>query len=77
MIYTVSILTVYSLYTHAIATGGYSRRWPMFNDCLGGNHKDGSSPLARVHGCFTAESYCSVLDDVALTEAFLDEDFIF
>ncbi|KAH6947510.1 hypothetical protein HPB50_019586 [Hyalomma asiaticum] len=28
--------------------------------------KDGFGPLVRVHGRITAESYCSILDDMAL-----------
>lgn len=42
--------------------------------------KDGFGPLVRVHGRFTAESYCSIQNDVALPfllgEAFPDGDFI-
>lgn len=55
-----------------------SRQWAKFRDCLGAVTKDGLGPLVRVHSRFTAESYCSILDDVALPffggEAFADGD---
>ncbi|KAH8028606.1 hypothetical protein HPB51_017732 [Rhipicephalus microplus] len=43
-----------------------SRQRPKFSDCRGAITKAGFGPIVKVHGCFMAESYCSILDDVAL-----------